>query len=62
MPVPEIEALGKGSARGQVSAAVSSCIAAEMDAGVEQSQAVAMCHEMARGKTGGKPAAPKGGG
>ena len=62
MPVPEIERLEKASSKEQVSAAVSACIAQEVRAGREQDQAVKMCHEMARGKTGGKPAAPEGGG
>ena len=60
MPHPEIERLSNGSSKGQISAAVSACIAAEVRGGREQDQAVAMCSEMARGKTAGKPA-PKGG-
>ena len=34
------------------SAAVSSCISTQMGEGMPQEQAVAMCHEEARGKTG----------
>ena len=60
MPVPEIEALDKNSSDAQVKAAISSCIATEVNSGREQEQAVAMCHDMARDKTGGKPAAPGG--
>jgi hypothetical protein len=52
MPVPEIEALDKNSGDAQVKAAISACIAAEVNAGREQGQAIAMCHEMARNKTG----------
>jgi len=52
MPTPEIEALGKDSKDAQVKAAVSACIAAEMQAGREQDQAIAMCYSMAREKTG----------
>lgn len=62
MPIPEIEALDETSGQAQVNAAVSACIAQEVNAGREQEQAVAICHELARGKTGGKPAAPEGGG
>lgn len=61
MPQPEIEALAKGSKKGQVSAAVSACIQREMHKGTEQQQAIAMCSEMARKQTGGRPPAPKGG-
>ena len=56
MPVPEIEALTGNSSAEQIKAAVSACIATEMRAGRDQDQAVAMCHEMARDKTGGSPA------
>lgn len=59
MPVPEIEALDKASGKGQLDAAISACISREVRGGMPQEQAVAMCHEMARGKTGGKPTAPK---
>jgi hypothetical protein len=52
MPIREIEALSKESSDAQTKAAVSSCIAAEVNAGRPQDQAIAMCMEMARGKTG----------
>lgn len=60
MPVPEIEALGKVSSEAQSKAAISACIAAEIRAGRDQEQAVAMCHQMARDK-GAPVAAPPGG-
>jgi len=56
MPHPEIERLSKDSSDATVQAAISACIAAEVRGGKEQDQAVAMCHGMARDKTGGKPA------
>jgi hypothetical protein len=55
MPNPEIEKLNKQSRKGQRSAAISDCIAREVRRGRDQEQAVAMCHEMARRKTGGSP-------
>ena len=58
MPIMEIDALDKGSSDAQVSAAISACIQAEMNSGMEQDQAQAMCIDMARGKTG-KGLAPK---
>jgi len=60
MPQPEIERLSKESKEAQISAAVSACIANEIRAGKKRDQAIAMCHEMARKQTGGRPA-PKGG-
>jgi len=60
MPHPEIERLTAGSSEPQIQAAVSACVAAEVRAGKEQDQAVAMCMEMVRGKTG--TPAPQGGG
>ncbi len=60
MPHPEIERLSKESKKGQVQAAISACIATEVRGGTEQQQAIAMCHEMARGK-GAPVSAPKGG-
>lgn len=60
MPIAEIEALSKGSSEAQTKAAVSSCIASEVRAGTPQDQAVAMCHEMARGMGAPVPAPPKG--
>jgi len=56
MPIPEIDALGKDASDEQTKAAISACIAQEVHSGREQEQAVAMCHEMARKKTGGSPA------
>ena len=55
MPQVEIERLEKGSSKAQISAAVSACIASEVRSGTDQQQAIAMCHSMAREKTGGKP-------
>jgi len=52
MPIPEMDALGKESKDAQIKAAVSACIAAEMQAGREQDQAIAMCYSMARERTG----------
>lgn len=60
MPHPEMERLDRSSGSGQVSAAVSACIAAEIRAGREPDQAKAMCYGMARDKTG-KELAPKAG-
>jgi len=60
MPVPEIAALSETSMDAQIKAAISACIATEVKAGRPQDEAVAMCHEMVRGKTG-KELAPKGG-
>lgn len=59
MPILSIERLEKTSSEEQVKSAISDCIAQEVNNGREQEQAVAMCHEMARTKTGGAPAAPK---
>ena len=53
MPILEIERLDSTSSDAQKSAALSSCVAAEMQAGREQDQAVAMCHQMIADKTGG---------
>lgn len=52
MPVPEIEALDNSSSEAQIKAAISSCIATEVNAGKEQDQAIAMCYQMSRDKTG----------
>lgn len=61
MPIPEIEALSSTSSPEQVKAAVSSCVATEVNAGRPQDQAVAMCSQMVEEKVrGGKPA-PSGG-
>ena len=54
-----VDKLAKESGDAQTKAAISDCIATEINRGKPQDQAVAMCHEMARGKTG-KELAPKG--
>ena len=51
MPVIEIQRLDRASSDEQVKAAISSCIATEVNAGRPQDQAIAMCHQMARDKT-----------
>jgi len=48
----EVDKLDKTSKDAQVKAAISACIAQEIHNGKDQDQAIAMCHEMARGKTG----------
>jgi len=50
-----VDDLRPDSKQGQIKAAISDCIAAEVRAGTPQDQAVAMCSEMARKKTGGRP-------
>jgi len=60
MPVPEIQRLTSSSDEAQIKAATSSCIASEVRAGRPQDQAVAMCMQMIRDKTG-KGQAPEGG-
>ena len=60
MPIPEIESLTKDSGQSQVQAAISSCIATEIRNGRDPEQAKAMCHEMARKKSGGEPASSEG--
>ncbi len=52
MPILEIQKLNKDSSDAQVKAAISACIVTETHNGREQAQAIAMCHEQARGKTG----------
>ena len=47
-----VDKLTKTSSDEQVKAAISDCIATEVRDGREQDQAVAMCHDMAREKTG----------
>jgi len=47
-----VDRLEKGSNDAQTKAAISDCIATEMHNGKPQEQAIAMCHEMARNKTG----------
>jgi hypothetical protein len=51
-PVPEIQALQPNSSPEQIKAATSSCIATEVKSGRPQDQAIAMCMEMIRTKTG----------
>ena len=51
-----IDKLDENSSTGAIKAAISDCIATEVRNGKPQDQAVAMCHEMARKKTGGQPA------
>ncbi len=55
-----VDRLSSASEDQQVKAAISDCIATEVKAGTPQEQAIAMCNQMARGKTG-KELAPKGG-
>jgi len=55
MPIQEIERLDKTSEEAQVKAAISACIAQEINAGRTPEQAKAMCHEMVRERTGGEP-------
>ncbi len=54
-----VDELTKDSSDEAVDEAISACIASEVRGGREQNQAVAMCHEMARDKTG-KALEPKG--
>ena len=61
MPVIEIQRLDRASSDEQIKAAISSCIATEVNAGRPQDQAVAMCHQMARDKTGKELAPAEGG-
>jgi hypothetical protein len=56
MPIPEIQALTSTSSDEQIKAAISSCIATEVNGGREQQQAIAMCYSMVSDKTGGKVA------
>jgi hydroxymethylpyrimidine/phosphomethylpyrimidine kinase len=46
MPVPEVQSLDKNSGDAQAKAALSSCIATEVNAGRDQKQATAMCYSM----------------
>ncbi len=50
-----VDRLTEGSVDAQVDAAISDCIATEVNAGTPQDQAIAMCHQMVRDKTGRKP-------
>lgn len=47
-----VDKLTKDSSPEAIDAAVSACIASEVRGGRDQDQAVAMCHGMARKKTG----------
>jgi len=46
------ENLTKDTTDDAVKAAISSCISTQMGEGMKQEQAIAMCHEEARSKTG----------
>ena len=61
MPIREIEALTGDSSDAQTKAAISSCIATEVNAGRDQQQAIAMCHELARGQGAPVAQVPEGG-
>ncbi len=60
MPTMEVDRLASDSGEGQVKAAISACIAAEIDRGTPQDQAIAMCHAMVGKKTGKDLSKPKG--
>lgn len=60
MPIQEIERLSNDSSSAQTQAAISACIAQEVRGGMEQSQAIVACHNMAREKGAPVPQ-PKGG-
>ena len=47
-----VDRLTKKSSDAQIKAAISDCIATEIKSGREKDQAVAMCYEMSRKKTG----------
>ena len=47
-----VDNLTKDSSPDAIRAAISECIATEREGGREQDQAVAMCYQMAREKTG----------
>lgn len=47
-----VDNLTKESSPEQIKKAVNSCIGTEIDHGKERDQAVAMCYDMARAKTG----------
>ena len=48
----QVDKLPKGSSPEAVREAISQCIATEIKSGRKRDQAVAMCYEMAREKTG----------
>jgi hypothetical protein len=58
MPNIEIQRLTPDSSEAQIAAARSACIAEEIRNGRDRDQAVAMCMEMVRRKTGKGAAAP----
>lgn len=47
-----VDKLSKDSSTDAIQKAISSCIATEIDSGRERDQAVAMCYNMARERTG----------
>jgi len=51
MPTP-VDGLTAQSSPDQIRKAIGECVKVEMDNGREQTQAVAMCISMAKGKTG----------
>jgi len=50
-----VDNLTKDSSPEQIRKAISSCIETEISNGKESDQASAMCYDMARKRTGGKP-------
>ena len=56
MPIPEVQKLSPDSSPEQIKAAMSACVASEMQNGKPQDQAVAMCSSMVKAKT--EPANP----
>ncbi len=55
-----VDKLSASSGEPQTKAAISDCIATEMNKGRSQEQAIAMCHAMAGKKTGKDLSKPKG--
>ena len=55
-----VDNLSKESSMSTIKAAISDCIATEVQGGEKQDRAIAMCHSMASKKTG-KALKPKGG-
>ena len=60
-----VDKLSKDSDESQIKAAISDCIATEVNRGTPQQQATAMCMQMAKtkvtGQSGGPPPPPQGG-
>lgn len=52
MPIPEVDKLDQASEDAQIKAAISSCIASEINNGVDRDQAIAICYSMVSKKTG----------